>query len=66
MQIIFHNPYSSLNPRMSIGAAVAEGIEIHRLAPKEIPDGSARCCASGAQPDSARRYPHEFSGGQRQ
>ena len=39
MQIIFQDPYSSLNPRMSIGAAVAEGIEIHRLAPrKEIPE----------------------------
>src|SRR3954465_11261128 len=42
MQIIFQDPYSSLNPRMTIGAAVAEGIEIHRLAPRaEIPSRGA-------------------------
>src|SRR5687767_1318068 len=38
MQIIFQDPYSSLNPRMSVGAAIAEGLEIHRLSPRaEIP-----------------------------
>jgi oligopeptide/dipeptide ABC transporter ATP-binding protein len=68
MQIIFQDPYSSLNPRMTVGAAVAEGIEIHRLA-----KGSAvkqRVAALleevGLNPEYARRYPHEFSGGQRQ
>jgi oligopeptide/dipeptide ABC transporter ATP-binding protein len=68
MQIIFQDPYSSLNPRMSIGAAVAEGIEIHRLAPrKEIPERvSALLHEVGLDPEYARRYPHEFSGGQRQ
>jgi oligopeptide/dipeptide ABC transporter ATP-binding protein len=68
MQIIFQDPYSSLNPRMSIGAAVAEGIEIHRLAPrKEIPERvSALLREVGLDPEYARRYPHEFSGGQRQ
>jgi oligopeptide/dipeptide ABC transporter ATP-binding protein len=68
MQIIFQDPYSSLNPRMSVGAAVAEGIEIHRLAPRsEIPARVAALLEEvGLDPTYARRYPHEFSGGQRQ
>jgi oligopeptide/dipeptide ABC transporter ATP-binding protein len=68
MQIVFQDPYSSLNPRMRIGAAVAEGIEIHRLAPKaEIPRRVAALLEEvGLDPAFARRYPHEFSGGQRQ
>ena len=68
MQIIFQDPYSSLNPRMTVGAAVAEGIEIHRLA--KGPAVKQRVAALleevGLNPDYARRYPHEFSGGQRQ
>jgi oligopeptide/dipeptide ABC transporter ATP-binding protein len=68
MQIIFQDPYSSLNPRMTIGAAVAEGIEIHRLAPRaEVPARVAALLQEvGLDPSYARRYPHEFSGGQRQ
>jgi oligopeptide/dipeptide ABC transporter ATP-binding protein len=68
MQIIFQDPYSSLNPRMSIGAAIAEGIEIHRLAPRrEVGSRVAALLAEvGLDPSYARRYPHEFSGGQRQ
>jgi oligopeptide/dipeptide ABC transporter ATP-binding protein len=68
MQIIFQDPYSSLNPRMTIGAAIAEGIEIHRLAPRaEIPKRvTALLEEVGLDPSYARRYPHEFSGGQRQ
>ena len=68
MQIIFQDPYSSLNPRMTVGAAIAEGIEIHRLAPrKEISQRvGALLSEVGLDPDYARRYPHEFSGGQRQ
>ncbi len=68
MQIIFQDPYSSLNPRMTIGAAVAEGIEIHRLAAKkEIPARvSALLAEVGLDPSYTGRYPHEFSGGQRQ
>ena len=68
MQIIFQDPYSSLNPRMTIGSAVAEGIEIHRLAPRrEIPARVAALLHEvGLDPGYARRYPHEFSGGQRQ
>jgi oligopeptide/dipeptide ABC transporter ATP-binding protein len=68
MQIIFQDPYSSLNPRMTVGAAIAEGIEIHRLATKA--DTPRRVGALleevGLDPSYARRYPHEFSGGQRQ
>jgi oligopeptide/dipeptide ABC transporter ATP-binding protein len=68
MQIIFQDPYSSLNPRMTIGAAVAEGVEIHRLA--RGADVGRRVASLleevGMDPGYARRYPHEFSGGQRQ
>ena len=68
MQIIFQDPYSSLNPRMTVGSAIAEGIEIHRLAPgREIPQRVAALLEEvGLDPAYARRYPHEFSGGQRQ
>jgi oligopeptide/dipeptide ABC transporter ATP-binding protein len=68
MQIIFQDPYSSLNPRMRVGSAIAEGIEIHRLAPRqEIPQRVAALLEEvGLDPAYARRYPHEFSGGQRQ
>jgi oligopeptide/dipeptide ABC transporter ATP-binding protein len=68
MQIIFQDPYGSLNPRMTIGDAVGEGLEIHRLAPKaEIPKRVAALLEEvGLDPGYARRYPHEFSGGQRQ
>ena len=68
MQIIFQDPYSSLNPRMTIGAAVAEGIEIHRLAAgAEIGRRVGALLEEvGLDPEYARRYPHEFSGGQRQ
>ncbi|MGH7509178.1 MAG: ABC transporter ATP-binding protein [Gemmatimonadales bacterium] len=68
MQIIFQDPYSSLNPRMTVGSAIAEGIEIHRLARKpEIPGRVAALLEEvGLDPAYAKRYPHEFSGGQRQ
>jgi oligopeptide/dipeptide ABC transporter ATP-binding protein len=68
MQIIFQDPYSSLNPRMTVGAAVAEGIRIHRLA--HGADVERRVASLleevGLDPSFAGRYPHEFSGGQRQ
>jgi peptide/nickel transport system ATP-binding protein/oligopeptide transport system ATP-binding protein len=68
MQIVFQDPYGSLNPRMTIGASVAEGIEIHRLVPKAgIGERVAQLLREvGLDPDLAIRYPHEFSGGQRQ
>jgi oligopeptide/dipeptide ABC transporter ATP-binding protein len=68
MQIVFQDPYGSLNPRMRIGDSVAEGLEIHKLVPKrEIPARvEALLGEVGLDPSYARRYPHEFSGGQRQ
>ena len=68
MQIIFQDPYSSLNPRMTVGAAIAEGIEIHRLASgKEVGRRVGALLEEvGLDRDHLRRYPHEFSGGQRQ
>jgi oligopeptide/dipeptide ABC transporter ATP-binding protein len=68
MQIVFQDPYSSLNPRMRIGDAIAEPIAVHRLAARrEIPERVASLLTRvGLSPDHARRYPHEFSGGQRQ
>ncbi len=68
MQIIFQDPYSSLDPRMTIGRSVGEGLEIHRLVPaREIPGRVGDLLAEvGLDPDAAGRYPHEFSGGQRQ
>ena len=68
MQIIFQDPFSSLNPRMSIGAIVREGLTIHRLAEGAAADARVRQLLEevGLRPEYAARYPHEFSGGQRQ
>jgi oligopeptide/dipeptide ABC transporter ATP-binding protein len=68
MQIVFQDPYSSLDPRMKAGTAVAEGIEIHRLAPPgEIPARVARLFEEvGLDASWMERFPHECSGGQRQ
>ena len=69
MQIIFQDPYSSLNPRMSIGAAIAEPLRIHgtvrgkRNLRERIQYLLERV---GIEPNAINRYPHEFSGGQRQ
>ncbi|MBI3090480.1 MAG: dipeptide ABC transporter ATP-binding protein [Candidatus Tectomicrobia bacterium] len=68
MQIIFQDPYASLNPRMTVGSIVGEPLAIHRLA-----KGRAReervaelLLKVGLRPEHMKRYPHEFSGGQRQ
>jgi peptide/nickel transport system ATP-binding protein/oligopeptide transport system ATP-binding protein len=68
MQIIFQDPYSSLDPRMTVGAIVAEGPVIHGIGAKsERADLVARLLARvGLSPSAMDRYPHEFSGGQRQ
>ena len=69
MQIIFQDPYASLNPRMTVGAIVGEGLVIHRLAatPADRAERVAELLTLvGLKADYARRYPHEFSGGQRQ
>ncbi|MBK6889556.1 MAG: ABC transporter ATP-binding protein [Sphingobacteriales bacterium] len=69
MQIIFQDPYSSLNPRMTIGDAIIEPMEIHGLHnnKKERREKAADLLRTVAMnPDHLNRYPHEFSGGQRQ
>ena len=68
MQMIFQDPFSSLNPRMRVGEAIAEPIRAHRLMPDaRIAGEVARLLEQvGLDPEMARRWPHEFSGGQRQ
>jgi peptide/nickel transport system ATP-binding protein/oligopeptide transport system ATP-binding protein len=68
MQIIFQDPYASLDPRMPIGESIAEGLKIHKLGtPKERFDVVIEMLRKvGLEDYHARRYPHEFSGGQRQ
>ncbi len=69
MQIVFQDPFSSLNPRMTVNGILGEALDTHRLAKGRV----ARRARIGEllelvglHPDHARRYPHEFSGGQRQ
>ncbi len=68
MQIIFQDPYGSLNPRMKVQGIVGEGIAIHNTVPKkEIKEEIKRLLQTvGLREDTLSRYPHEFSGGQRQ
>jgi len=69
MQIIFQDPYASLNPRMSVGAIVGEALTIHKLTktPQEYEARIVQLLETvGLNADHMRRYPHEFSGGQRQ
>lgn len=68
MQIIFQDPYASLDPRVPIGESVMEGLHIHRIGtPKERVDIMLETLKKvGLEDYHARRYPHEFSGGQRQ
>ena len=69
MQIIFQDPYASLNPRMTVGAIVGEALIIHRLVTtrREFEDRVVELLETvGLGADHMRRYPHEFSGGQRQ
>jgi oligopeptide/dipeptide ABC transporter ATP-binding protein len=68
MQIIFQDPYASLDPRIPIGESIAEGLKIHRIGtPKERFELVLETLKKvGLEDYHARRYPHEFSGGQRQ
>ncbi|WP_026869772.1 ABC transporter ATP-binding protein [Inquilinus limosus] len=68
MQIVFQDPYASLNPRMTVGDIVGEALAIHGLARgRQRPDRIAELLRRvGLRPDAITRYPHEFSGGQRQ
>ena len=68
MQMIFQDPFASLDPRMTVGTIVTEGIKKHGIAKGkeavELAAHTLRLC--GLEEDNLRRYPHEFSGGQRQ
>ena len=68
-QIVFQDPYSSLNPKMRIGDAIAEPMSVHGLEPDAKRRRDKVCellTEVGLQPEHYQRYPHEFSGGQRQ
>ncbi len=68
MQIIFQDPYSSLNPRMTIGDIIAEPLVVHGIGTAREREARVRELleAVGLNPQYVKRYPHEFSGGQRQ
>ena len=69
MQMIFQDPYASLNPRMTVGDIIGEPIEIHKLAPNKkarMERVQELLRVVGLNPYFANRFPHEFSGGQRQ
>src|SRR6185437_13552370 len=70
MQIVFQDPFASLNPRHSVGSAILEGLDVHGGAPRDSVS-RRRCIADalaevGLSGDTQDRFPHEFSGGQRQ
>jgi ABC-type oligopeptide transport system ATPase subunit len=68
LQMVFQDPYSSLNPRMTVGAIIEEPLQIHTRQPKAERRERVRMLLEkvGLSPAHATRYPHEFSGGQRQ
>lgn len=69
LQMVFQDPFGSLNPRFSVLQIIAEGLEVHRLT-RTTQEKEARVCKAlqdvGLDPADRHRYPHEFSGGQRQ
>ena len=68
LQIIFQDPYASLNPRITVGNAIGEALRVHGVARgKDLRERVAQLLQKvGLRPDVANRFPHEFSGGQRQ
>src|SRR5918994_3379901 len=68
LQMIFQDPYASLNPRMTVGNIISEPMQIHHLVPKNQRTQRVQELLEtvGLNPYFANRYPHEFSGGQRQ
>jgi ABC-type microcin C transport system duplicated ATPase subunit YejF len=67
MQIIFQDPYSALNPRMTVGEIISEPLYVHAVANAGEREEKARelLLAVGLKPDHMKHYPHEFSGGHR-
>jgi peptide/nickel transport system ATP-binding protein len=67
MQIVFQDPFASLDPRMTVGSIIAEPLRIHRMHRGNEVDRARELMAKvGLNPEHVNRYPHEFSGGQRQ
>jgi oligopeptide transport system ATP-binding protein len=68
MQIIFQDPYASLNPRMTVGSIIGEPLEIHKIAKGSEKEERVASLLQkvGLRAEDMRKYPHEFSGGQRQ
>jgi oligopeptide transport system ATP-binding protein len=68
MQIVFQDPYASLNPRMTVGDIVAEPLVVHQIGKRQTREATVRQLLDvvGFDPSYVNRYPHEFSGGQRQ
>ena len=66
IQIVFQDPYASLDPRMTVGSAIEEALDIHHVKGNRKDQIADLLELVGLAPDHARRFPHEFSGGQRQ
>ena len=67
MQMVFQDPFASLNPRKRVGQIIGQPLKLHGVARGDSSDACATCSAgSGSRPEHVNRYPHEFSGGQRQ
>lgn len=66
MQIVFQDPYASLDPRMTVGASIAEPLDVQKIPVNHEARVRELLELVGLSPDHARRFPHEFSGGQRQ
>lgn len=66
MQIVFQDPYASLDPRLTVGTSIAEPLVVHKVDVDHSEKVASLLELVGLSPDHARRFPHEFSGGQRQ
>ena len=68
MQMIFQDPFASLDPRLTVGAIIGEPLAIHRIGDRASRRQAVQALLEtvGLEPDAVRLYPHEFSGGQRQ
>ena len=66
MQMVFQDPYASLDPRLTVGNAIAEPLQIHKVKGNHGQRVAELLELVGLAPDHAKRFPHEFSGGQRQ